>query len=145
MRARAGVSFDRALRYVTGGVAYANMNTRMSWGNAWAENWNTGRTGWTLGAGAEYAFTPNWIGRVEYRFSQFGNFSRFSPLAGYTISQRVNDNAVRVGVAYKFGAAIRRLSSPGTELIADRVRHMEPAHQRGSFCLRTRLATGVRP
>jgi outer membrane immunogenic protein len=104
LRARAGVSFDRALLYMTGGLAYANMNMRMSWGNAWYENWNTGRTGWTLGAGAEYAFTPNWIGRIEYRFSQFGNFSRYSALAGYTISQRVNDNAVRVGIAYKFGS-----------------------------------------
>ena len=103
VRARAGVAFNQALWYVTGGVAFANYNATMSWGNAWSETWSTGRTGWTLGTGLEYAFTPNWIGRVEYRFSQFGNFSHFSPLAGYTISQRINDSAIRVGIAYKFG------------------------------------------
>jgi outer membrane immunogenic protein len=103
IRARAGMSFDRALLYATGGFAFANFNTRMSWGNAWSENWNNGRAGWTVGAGGEYAFTPNWVGRIEYRFSQFGTSSRYSALAGYTISQRMNDNAVRVGVGYKFG------------------------------------------
>jgi outer membrane immunogenic protein len=103
VRGRIGVTFDPALLYVTGGLAYANFNTRMSWGGVYAENWNTARTGWTLGGGLEYAFTPSWIGRVEYRYSSFGNFTRWSVYGG-EITQRLNDNAVRIGMAYKFGA-----------------------------------------
>lgn len=103
VRARAGVSMDRALLYATGGVAFGNFNLKSNWGAAGlSEQWNVGRSGWTLGAGVEYAFTPNWIGRVEYRFTSFGNFSHFSPVVGPT-TQRVNDNAVRAGIAYKFG------------------------------------------
>jgi outer membrane immunogenic protein len=104
VRGRIGVTFDQALLYVTGGLAYANFNTRMSWGGWYAENWNAARTGWTLGGGLEYALTPSWVGRVEYRYSSFGNFTRYS-LYGGQITQRLNDNAVRIGMAYKFGAA----------------------------------------
>ena len=57
---------------------------------------------WTLGGGVEYAFTQNWVGRLEYRFSSFGNFSHFSPFVGPT-TQRINDSAIRAGIAYKFG------------------------------------------
>ena len=102
IRARAGVSVDRALFYVTGGVAFANFNLKSTWGALFSEQWNQGRSGWTLGGGLEYAFANNWVGRVEYRFSSFGNFSHFSPFVGPT-TQRVNDSAIRVGLAYKFG------------------------------------------
>ncbi len=102
VRARAGIAMDRALLYATGGAAFGNFNLKSNWGNAFSEQWNVGRSGWTLGAGVEYAFTPNWIGRVEYRFTSFGNFSHFSPIVGPT-TQRVNDNSVRAGIAYKFG------------------------------------------
>lgn len=103
IRARAGLSVDRALFYVTGGVAFANFNLKSTWGNAaFSEQWNQGRSGWTLGGGIEYAFANNWVGRLEYRFSSFGNFSHFSPVVGPT-TQRVNDSAIRVGLAYKFG------------------------------------------
>ncbi|MFO1136896.1 MAG: outer membrane protein [Rhodoblastus sp.] len=102
-RARAGLAFGQALWYVTGGVAFANFNHTLNWFNGSVENWSNGRSGWTAGTGLEYAFARNWIGRVEYRFSQFGNFSRWSPAAGYAITERVNDSAVRAGIAYKFG------------------------------------------
>lgn len=105
VRARAGLSVDRALFYLTGGAAFGNFNLKSTWGNAaFSEQWNTGRSGWTLGAGLEYAFAQNWIGRIEYRFTSFGNFSHWSPIVGPT-TQRVNDNAVRVGLAYKWGGA----------------------------------------
>ena len=29
-------------------------------------------SGFDIGAGVEYAFTPNWVGRVEYRYYDFG-------------------------------------------------------------------------
>ena len=32
------------------------------------------RTGWTVGAGWEYGFTPNWSARLEYRYTDFGSY-----------------------------------------------------------------------
>lgn len=101
-RARVGLAMDRALLYVAGGVSMANFNATANWGGAFAESWSTTRTGWTIGTGLDYAFTLNWIGRVEYRYSSFGNFTRWSPFAGQ-LTQRINDHAVRAGIAYKFG------------------------------------------
>ena len=58
---------------------------------------------WTLGVGADYAFTPNWIGRVEYRYSDFGSFA-YSPITfpGFVENHRLTENAILAGLAYKF-------------------------------------------
>src|SRR5919112_4218568 len=48
VRARAGVAFDRALIYATGGFAFAD-----------------DATGWTVGGGLEYAFTNNLSAKIE--------------------------------------------------------------------------------
>ena len=38
-----------------------------------ANNLSQSRSGWTLGAGVEYAFAPNWSAFVEYNHFDFGN------------------------------------------------------------------------
>lgn len=103
-RGRLGYAFDRALFYATGGVAIANVTFRAPWfpfpaaGGASAT-----RAGWTVGGGLEFAFTPNWTGRVEYRYSDLGTASFAAPLPlGAANAVRIRDNAVRAGVAYKF-------------------------------------------
>jgi outer membrane immunogenic protein len=86
-------------------------------------NWSnsTVRAGWTLGTGIEQAFASNWSLKVEYLFVDLGRvnttFATFAgcfsglgpggcanmvPGAG-TISSRITDNIVRVGINYKFG------------------------------------------
>jgi outer membrane immunogenic protein len=64
-------------------------------------------TGWTIGAGWEYAFSPAFSGRVEYRFASFGSENFIYPINGYT--ERHNDidiHAVRVGLTYHFGGPL---------------------------------------
>jgi outer membrane immunogenic protein len=61
VRARAGVAFDRALIYATGGFAYGGADDN----NDFFSNNDDIRTGWTLGAGAEYAFTNNLTAGIE--------------------------------------------------------------------------------
>ncbi len=58
MRARAGVAFDRALIYATGGLAYGEVNNSFN-------NSDDVSVGWTIGAGVEYAFTNNLTAKVE--------------------------------------------------------------------------------
>lgn len=103
VRGRLGFGIDRALIYATGGLAIANDNTVWGWG--WSNN-STTRVGWTAGAGVEYAFSPNWSGRVEYRYSDFGrkNVDGWGVWNGSFNTQRT-EHAVRVGVSYHFNTA----------------------------------------
>jgi outer membrane immunogenic protein len=61
VRARAGVAFDRALIYATGGFAYGGSDDN----NDFFSNDDDVRTGWVLGAGVEYAFTNNLTAGIE--------------------------------------------------------------------------------
>ena len=100
LRGRAGFAFDRALIYATGGIAYLNADATNLTGAG--ETIRTSFTGWTLGAGVEYAFTPNVTARLEYRYTDYGKSTAIFPLSGY--SERINPqiHTVRVGVSYLF-------------------------------------------
>jgi len=67
------------------------------------------KTGWTVGGGVEYAFTPNWTVKGEYLYENFGH-SNSAPgfllpgaAAVFNNSNRsINVNIARVGLNYKF-------------------------------------------
>ena len=59
MRGRAGYAFDRILIYGTGGAAFGNVQASCA---ALPFSSST-QTGWTAGAGVEFAFTPNLTGK----------------------------------------------------------------------------------
>jgi outer membrane immunogenic protein len=99
IRARAGFAFDRALIYATGGFAFGGVSGGFSQGLI--DNNDDTLTGWTLGAGVEYAITNNLTTRVEYRYTNFsGNDSVFN---GVNFGGGDLDfHTVRVGLSYKF-------------------------------------------
>jgi outer membrane immunogenic protein len=108
---RLGIAADRALFYVIGGAAWAGANSSLSWSDGFY--WVGGSTsktlsGFDVGAGVEYAFTPNWVGRVEYRYYDFGNYNLNIPLTlgPYLDPGRLSTsvNTVRVGLAYLFSS-----------------------------------------
>lgn len=96
LRGRVGYAIDRTLLFATAGVAFTEVsaNTTIA-GIDLDESENF--TGWTIGAGAEYAFTNNWIGRAEYRYYDFGNET-----IGDIDDVDIQNHTVSVGVAYKF-------------------------------------------
>jgi outer membrane immunogenic protein len=104
---RIGGTVDRALLYVKGGGAW--VNDRFSFVDSFTPIALGSKTksGWTAGAGIEYAFTPNWSGKIEYDYMDFGT-SRVSFTGGDAgdppddalIRQRIH--AVKVGLNYKF-------------------------------------------
>lgn len=99
IRARVGVAFDRALIYATGGFAFGGISGGFS--NSFYGNNDDTITGWTLGAGVEYAFTNNLTTRLEYRYTNYsGNDSIFNnvSLGGGDL----DFHTVRVGLSYKF-------------------------------------------
>jgi outer membrane immunogenic protein len=104
-RARVGYAFDRVLVYATGGAAWLQVKEDdvSPAAGTFQETLKT-LTGWTVGGGLDYAFTNNLIGRVEYRYSDFGTFS-YNPLVfpGFTENHKITENQVLVGLHYKFG------------------------------------------
>ncbi|MGL4322959.1 MAG: outer membrane protein [Beijerinckiaceae bacterium] len=104
LRARLGVAVDRALIYVTGGLAYADVGYSLGGavGTPPVLSYSKDKWGWTAGAGVEYAFTNNITGRVEYRYTDFGSVSGVSIANAVTDSAKLNSHAVRVGLSYKF-------------------------------------------
>jgi len=106
VRGRLGFAFDRWMLFGTAGWAWGSWNT--SYGFAGAPGpfvtMNVQSTdGWTAGAGIEYAFTNNFLGRVEYRYTDLGRAS-FVDIGTNSaeLGNRVTINDVRVGLAYKF-------------------------------------------
>ena len=75
VRGRIGYAFDRALVYATGGFAYGHVENTAFNSTALSYNSSTSdwRTGWTAGAGIEYAFTNNWTVRVEGLYVDLGS------------------------------------------------------------------------
>ena len=94
-----GVAMDRTLFYVKGGVAFANLNKNEFIPLA-GGTWSSSRTGWTLGAGVDYALTNNWILGLDYAYS---DFSRKSHTYLGPVSVRPTTHAVNLSLSYKFG------------------------------------------
>ena len=76
VRGRLGYAVGRALFYVTGGLAYGgntgggSVTYYPTAGGpfAYTSSGNNSNVGYAVGGGLEYAFTPNWSGRVEYLY-----------------------------------------------------------------------------
>ena len=100
VRARAGYAVDRFLPYIAGGVAFGSVKNTLDNGVDSVSQSKT-LTGWTAGAGIDYAATDNVIVRLEYRYTDYGNkdFDFGGPVS---IRDKFKTNEVRLGVAYKF-------------------------------------------
>ena len=98
--ARLGFTADRALFYIKGGAAWTDVESTAFIGNAVYSKSET-RDGWTLGAGVEYAFAPNWTTFVEYDYFDFGNKNTIFDGDLYKVDTDVS--VVKVGVNYRFG------------------------------------------
>jgi len=122
LRARVGTTaFDpKLLLYVTGGFAYGRVSNGQDFydsdGDFGRLDVSSVLTGWTAGAGAEWAFAPGWSAKFEYLYTDLGTAPRLSVpelTPGIPLNQQppviktFNTNAarfhtVRVGVNYHF-------------------------------------------
>jgi outer membrane immunogenic protein len=127
-RGRAGIAWDRALIYATGGVALGgfttdytftgnnNGNHNINGGNVFygSNSFSNTRVGWTVGGGIDYAVTNNWSIFAEYRYTNWGTvgnqglaaagFQTVPNLTNAFINSNhsINQNQVQVGFSYKF-------------------------------------------
>ena len=63
----------------------------------------TSTKGWTAGAGIEYAFTNNILGRVEYRYTDLGSVSFVAPGVISELGNKITISDIRAGLSFKFG------------------------------------------
>jgi outer membrane immunogenic protein len=109
LRGRAGLTFDRLLMFVSGGLAVAHLEAGLV-GNPLG---SATKTGWTLGAGLEWAFAPNWSAKLEYlHVGGLGAFNADPSTdcnAPGCIVPRSSFDVVRVGLNYRFASG----KSPG--------------------------------
>jgi outer membrane immunogenic protein len=103
---RIGAAFDRLLLYAKGGAAFAHDKDSLN--DAFNNTASTSltRTGWTAGAGLEYAFAPNWTAKIEYDYLAFGKetLNLSTPTTpGYNTNASLNVQEVKAGINFKFG------------------------------------------
>ncbi len=103
VRGRLGYAFDNVLLYGTGGWAFSRISSNLNGFTAAND-----RSGWTAGAGIEYAFNPHWSVKAEYLRVNFDSFvwtNASNPLitcTGINCSTDAKFNVIRAGVNYRF-------------------------------------------
>jgi outer membrane immunogenic protein len=104
---RFGVTYDRALFYVKGGVAWAQTTyaASVNLGASFTTSVDETRIGALFGTGIEYAFLPGWSAKVEYNYIDFGkddyNFVAGPLTFGTAIQEKVH--LVKAGLNYRLG------------------------------------------
>jgi outer membrane immunogenic protein len=133
IRGRLGYAFNQVMVYGTGGAAFTevrsnlnllvppnqtingqfNLNDAPSSFTSFSQN----KTGYAAGAGIEWMFAPNWIGRLEYLHYGFGGATGVLPIVHDSCFVEthcrfqaklsdLNIDSVRVGISYKFGSPV---------------------------------------
>lgn len=115
LRPRIGYTFDRTLLYVTGGLAYGKLKSRVSgvdgFGNTFSTSTGPNRVGWTIGAGVEQAISQHWSAKLEYGYVDLGRNTAVGAVraalgaaTGAVVSTRarIQFHTVRAGVNYRF-------------------------------------------
>ena len=93
LRGRAGYAFSNVLFYGTAGLAFGELRAQTF---GWTESHTS--AGWTIGAGAEVGFAPNWSAKLEYLYYDLST----SQFAITGVSNGYSASVVRAGVNYHF-------------------------------------------
>jgi outer membrane immunogenic protein len=114
VRPRVGVVFDNSLLYVTGGLAIVTLKTTDTMGHLGNTVFTTAsstvtRATWTIGAGWEFAFLPNWTAKIEYLYLRVRPINTIIPSSpgGFPddilVVHKYEDNIIRAGLNWRFG------------------------------------------
>jgi outer membrane immunogenic protein len=101
---RVGFAADAALFYVKGGYAWAdNRLALLNAANVALFSESRFHSGWTIGGGLEYGFTPNWSAKAEYMYSSFSDSNYLSAFTPGGVALGMDIHTAKVGVNYRFG------------------------------------------
>jgi outer membrane immunogenic protein len=107
VRGRLGYTWDRLMVYGTGGFAYGSVNSYLNANGgrlgSFAYSTDSNKTGWTAGAGFEYAVTPSVSLKTEYLYLDLGEDPVYSS-APFSISEKTTVHLVRAGLNWRFNS-----------------------------------------
>jgi outer membrane immunogenic protein len=113
LRARGGIAVDRLLLFFTGGWASGELthtNTDPALG---IDTFTVHRSGLAAGGGLAFAATDNLIGKIEYRYYDYGTYTRaavgstgLTPNGQLPFSVANTFSVVTIGLDFKFGGAV---------------------------------------
>jgi outer membrane immunogenic protein len=106
-RARGGVAVDRLLLFFDGGWAAGSLAHTNTVPGVGIDQFTVHGSGIAAGGGIAYAITSNLLGKLEYRYYDFGRLVRSAPLNGvlpYTVNSTYS--VVTVGLDFKFGGPV---------------------------------------
>jgi outer membrane immunogenic protein len=99
LRLRAGVTVTpQVLLFVTGGGAWADIDLPVNGPGGGSGDGTF--FGWTIGGGAEVAFSPNWSARFDYQFTDFDSDTVSYP--GGDVKYDPDVNTYRGALIYRF-------------------------------------------
>ncbi len=108
LRGRAGYAvMDRLLVFGTAGLAGGSIVPKVpgTQGGLGVTVTSKMEWGWTVGAGAEYAFADpwngTWIAKIEYLYANLG-YNYFTDSSAENLNIKPQINLIRAGVNYKF-------------------------------------------
>jgi outer membrane immunogenic protein len=102
---RVGYTWGPGLVYVKGGYAYSDNRDTLTFlgANVPFTLDKNHSNGYTVGAGLEYMFAPNWSAKAEYMYYDFGNTRFVTPAPLFAFgSWRNDEHTLKVGVNYRF-------------------------------------------
>ena len=100
---RVGYSFGAALLYAKGGYAFKDgdhLNASVGGVPVAFTTDGNHRDGYTVGAGLEYMFAPNWSAKIEYQYYNFGSGTFVSPVDVAHFTD--DEHTVKAGINYRF-------------------------------------------
>ncbi len=98
-RGRLGIAADRFLPYVTGGLAFGDIQASTP-GFAGA---TSTQAGWTVGGGIEMSLAGNWSAKAEYLYVDLGKFNCGTSCSLLTTDNvSFHTNLLRAGINYRF-------------------------------------------
>jgi outer membrane immunogenic protein len=98
-RARLGYAADRFMPYVTGGVAFGDVEANIPGVGGASDT----RVGWTAGVGAEYAFSEKLSWKTEYLYVDLGKFNCGTACGGGSPTDvDFKTHIVRTGLNFRF-------------------------------------------
>ena len=110
LRARGGIAVDRLLLFFTGGWAFGDIQHTSTAAGVPVDQFTNHRSGLAAGGGIAYAITNNVIGKLEYRYYDFGTYSRagnpLTPNGQLPYSVASTYSVVTVGLDVKFGGPV---------------------------------------
>lgn len=101
VRARAGLTFDRVMPYVTGGAAFGRSTVSMTDPADVVTSQTNSHLGWTIGVGLEAAATDNITLKAEYLYVDLGS-QTYTTAPGGNIDASQRFGLIRAGINYKF-------------------------------------------